>query len=312
MRFTRRQIPLISVDIDYQKSIPIEDVASRLGMDFNRAKFCYCPNPNCPDNASKKRGAHVNTKNNTIHCFVCGETWNPFTLTGLKQFGYTSRQCFTHEGIVDIGQFIADDLGFGGTRELKPKTEDERYPKMPNIFFHGENPRAVPLWRAVGLAKNPFASTVIPASEEKGIKTAENVSILPSEAALMLSMKCIETLKAIDDYLQLPPSEIDTNTCFIKDIINERTVIDSYTQKLHALLDNDAKKALTAELLYQFVMSDSVQFKKTLTIAFPVEMSVIEQNLKRIYTDFSLENDSFEGKTEEIIEEGGDDYDVER
>lgn len=310
----RHKLPLISVDIDYQKSIPIEEIASRLGMDFKRGKSCFCPDPNCPDNASKNRGAHVNANKNTIHCFVCGNTWNPFTLVGLKQFGYEGNECFTHEGIVTIGQFIADDLGFGGTKELKPQGTGQRYPKMPNVTFHKDRNRdkttTIPLWRAVGLTRNPFASTVIPASEEKGIKSAENVSIPVSDAALMLSMKGIETLKEIDDYMSLPALEISDSMIFIGDIQKEQEVIEDYTNKLHPLLDTDAKKTLTSELLYQFVMSDNTKFRESLYRAFPDEVKEIIENLSCLYPDFSLETLSFEDKKEEM--EGGDDYDVER
>ena len=315
MRFIREKkpIPLISVDIDYQKSIPIEDIASRLDMNFNRGKSCFCPDPNCPDNISKNRGAHINTKNNTIHCFVCGGTWNPFTLFGLKQFGYDNRQCFTHEGIVTIGQFIADDLGFGGTKELKPKENDCRYPKMPSVTFHKDINRdkttTIPLWRAVGLARNPFASTVIPASEEKGIRTAENVSIPASDAALILSMKCIETLKEIDDYISTLTSSTLSST-FVIDITKEQEVIENYTNKLHPLLDEAAKKTLTSELLYQFVMSDRTALKAHLKSAFPDEINEIIGSLSRLYPDFSLETLSFEDKEEDM--EGGEDYDAER
>ena len=184
---------------------------------------------------------------------------------------------------------------------------------MPSVTFHKDINRdkttTIPLWRAVGLARNPFASTVIPASEEKGIRTAENVSIPASDAALMLSMKCIETLKEIDDYISTLTSSTLSST-FVIDITKEQEVIENYTNKLHPLLDEAAKKTLTSELLYQFVMSDRTALKAHLKSAFPDEINEIIGSLSRLYPDFSLETLSFEDKEEDM--EGGEDYDAER
>lgn len=313
----REQIPLISVDIDYQKSIPIEDVASRLGMSFNRSKSCYCPDPNCPDNSSKNRGAHINTKNNTIHCFVCGGTWNAFTLAGLKQFGYDNNQCFTRDGIVTIGKFIAEDLGFGGIKKLTPSKGDDRYPKMPEVAFicngmtgfKRDKPLKLPLWKAVGLSRNPFLSTTVSVSKENGgIDIAENMSISAADAALMISMKCMEQLRAIHDFINQPFDVIgDISAPFLYDLQNECNVITDYTKKLYPLLDNEGKKTLTSELLYQFVMTDIDSYRKALVAAYPQSMQPITESLAALYDRGDLlygQNEAMKG--------GEDDYDMER
>ena len=49
-------------DYDYLNSIPVEDVLEQMGVDVIKGK-CYCINPNCSDNSSKKPGASINKKN---------------------------------------------------------------------------------------------------------------------------------------------------------------------------------------------------------------------------------------------------------
>ena len=311
----REQTPLISVDIDYQKSIPITSVASRLGMNFNRAKFCYCPDPNCPDNTSKKRGAHVNEKDNTIHCFVCGGTWNPFTLTGLKQFGYDTGLCYTREGIVAIGKFIAEDLGFGEIKELSPKKEESLYPPMPDITFHTDEQTkmkgtTVPLWRAIGLSRNPFSTTVaVQTTEKSGIKQSADMALPVHEAALMVTMKCLETMQKISDYMMISEDETSKDISFINDIEYERIVLESYIHKIYPLLDDDAKKTITCELLYQYVMTKDDIHRIHLVKTFPEEMSVITENLKKLYENGLVKPDIEEEKDST---KGDDDYDMER
>ena len=48
-------------DYDYLNSIPVEDVLEQMGVDVIKGK-CYCINPNCSDNSSKKPGASINKK----------------------------------------------------------------------------------------------------------------------------------------------------------------------------------------------------------------------------------------------------------
>ena len=62
-------------DYDYLNSIPVEDVLEQMGVDVIKGK-CYCINPNCSDNSSKKPGASINKKNNTLHCFVSENVQN--------------------------------------------------------------------------------------------------------------------------------------------------------------------------------------------------------------------------------------------
>lgn len=94
-------------DYNYLNDIPVRDVLEQIGVDVNSRGKCFCVNPNCPDNGSKKRGASVNDKKNTIHCFVCGETYGNIGIIQASM-GFS----FDKEGYRNAAEYMAETLGY--------------------------------------------------------------------------------------------------------------------------------------------------------------------------------------------------------
>lgn len=291
----RNSFTYYSVDIDYQKSIPIQEIAERLSISFRKGGHCFCPDPNCPDASSKHPSAHI-TNHNTIHCFVCGNTWNSFTLAGMRAFGYDGRECFADgKTITAIGKFISEDMGFGGARAIiHEKDAVSRVPPMPQVQVHGMGGDAVklPLWRCIGLSSNPFLPVRI-----RGDNNAqtERMQLSESEAVLMVCMKCLEALKEANDYELID----DPDDLLLRDYSYLRISIEGYLRKLQPLILPDDRKTVRSELLYQYVFTEDDAYRMRLTRIFPEDMQLIIEKLEEAgYTNPDKALDEIEKDTD--------------
>lgn len=271
MRFAKNPFTYYSVDIDYQKSIPIKEVAERLGISFQKGGHCFCPDPNCPDASSKRPSAHI-TNHNTIHCFVCGNTWNNFTLAGMRAFGYDGRECFANgKAITTVGKYISEEMGFGGARVIIYDREAEpAIPLMPQVRTHDidGNSFLLPLWRCIGLSDNPFSPVRI---REDGKARPEQMQLSESEAVLIVTLKCLETLQIANDY-ELTD---DPDDLLLRDYETLRIAIEGYLRKLQPLILPDDRKAVRSELLYQYVFTEDEAYRMRLSRIFPEDMQLI-------------------------------------
>lgn len=162
----RKKKSYTKVDINYQKSISIKSVAESIGIDFKKGDRCFCPCPSCSDSTSQNRGAHINPNKNEIHCFVCGENYNPFTLVGQVIYGLSQDECFLNaENIQRIGTYIGNTLGFGGIEEVNDAMNTAQVVKQQlKAMPHTINPvtkKKEYVWEKLGFKKNPFAPYVV-------------------------------------------------------------------------------------------------------------------------------------------------------
>lgn len=272
----REDFPYYSVDIDYQNSIPIREVAERLGVSFGKGGHCFCPDPNCPDASSKRPSAHI-TKSNTIHCFVCGNTWSNFTLAGMRAFDYSGRECFADgKAISTVGRFISEDLGLGGARRIqKDKDEKDYLPPMPQVQVHYMDGKSatLPLWQCIGLSNNPFFPVNVKGDKNS---TAQRMELSTSEAVFIVCMKCLETLKEASDYTLID----DPDELLLRDYESLRIAIESYIRKLYPHILPDDRKAVQSELLYQYVFTEDEAYQMRLIRLFPDDMELILTKLE--------------------------------
>ena len=150
-------------DYDYLNSIPVEDVLEQMGIDVIKGK-CYCINPNCSDNSSKKPGASINKKNNTLHCFVCGETYGSI---GVIQsiMGFSKNK----EGYKDAAQYLSENLGYSeaiintynnySNKDNPNNKEDETLTPIENAIKNIQKSFTPKYLKEIGIETNPFITT---------------------------------------------------------------------------------------------------------------------------------------------------------
>lgn len=249
-----------SVDIDHLKNIPIRQVAEQLNMKIS-GRRCFCPDPKCPDNTSKKPGAVISPDRNTIHCFVCGRTFSPWTLTAAAVFGMGKEESYTADGIDTIGEYMGLTMGYGGI-QAKDKKEEIPFPKMPYLRFTGEK-APVPLYRLLGFSTNPLQR----ASIRDGDRTC-GYSLPQEDAVRMFFEHCMETIENAYDCRNGAydlPDELVTEA-YKRDTWNEwnRAIgqIQFYMKEIFRYLGPEDKERFSHDLLYRMVMTDHREYQK--------------------------------------------------
>lgn len=172
-------------DYDYLNSIPVEDVLEQMGVDVIKGK-CYCINPNCSDNSSKKPGASINKKNNTLHCFVCGETYGSI---GVIQsiMGFSKNK----EGYKDAAQYLSENLGYSeaiintynnySNKDNPDKKEDETLSPIENAIKNIQKSFTPKYLKEIGIETNPFITTNVSIEIPKKDKQSLNFYELNSK-----------------------------------------------------------------------------------------------------------------------------------
>jgi hypothetical protein len=270
MRTRKNNSDFVKVDMNYQQSLPIRDVAMRLGIHFDSHNKCFCPCPDCADHSSKTKGAGVDKKHNTIHCFVCNETWSPFTLVGMEIFGYHGRECFTAEAIPEIGKYISEQLGFGGASIEQEMPQKQDIPRMPVVTYINvdETTKRTPLYKLVGLSCNPFVPGRVHADD-----TQVSYEVSCKEAALIMSLKCLETLRTAYDFLAQDMEE--------KGVIGDRNYdtlrieLEKYLTNIYPFIDESDREYFMCNLAGQYLISDNEMFQMRLERMFPKEMDYL-------------------------------------
>lgn len=261
-------------------------------MNFDSRGKCYCPNPSCPDASSKHKGAVVNTKNNTLHCFVCGDTWNSFTLAGLRQFGYDRSECFTAEGIQEVGVLVGKELGYSSClEEIKRGNEKDTLPDMPFVLFHDTAGDLVrfPLYQCFGLTSNPLESAYTQAKDGRLVR----MQVERSAAVLMLLCKGLDCLREAQEYMY-EESPYLRDLQLVRDYENLRIATENYLPKLYPHMSEADRPALTEHLLYQYVYVGDEAYRLRLAKMFPREIGEIVTNLQTLCEEEGL---SLEGET---------------
>lgn len=249
-----------SVDIDHLRNIPIRQVAEQLNMKIS-GRRCFCPDPECPDNASKKPGAVISTDRNTIHCFVCGRTFSPWTLTAAAVFGMGKEESYSADGINMVGEYMGLTMGYGGIR-AKDKKEENPFPKMPYLRFTGEA-LPVPLYRLLGLSKNPLQRVSIRDGDG-----ACGYSLPQEDAVRMLFERCMEAAENAydcrDDAYDLPEELVteDSKRDTWNDWNHAIRQIQFYMKNLFKYLGPEDKERFSHDLLYRMVMTDHREYQK--------------------------------------------------
>lgn len=283
--------PYYIVDITYQEQIPIQEIGSRLGLEFDKQRKCFCPDDGCSDSQSKHRSAHITPKKNMLHCFVCNSSWNPFTLVGKMVFGYSSRECYTKDGIQAIGRYIGEDLGYGGLTLLqKEESNAPNIPVMPRVMLHEgfEEVRYVPLYQCFGLKQNPFLPVMQPV--QVGIKERMKYEVDLSTAACILFTKGLDTMQSAYEFLSCPAEEQDT---FLrKDYDELRQITENYLCKIMPLLDKEDHLTVKMSLCYRYIMAEDEILRARLHRLFSKEIDEVLEAMAGIdIYDLSIEEE---------------------
>lgn len=189
------------IDYEQVKTYPIEELANYFGIVTDRKGRTFCPCRECSDSHSKNKGAGINRKNNTIHCFVCNGTWDTWTLTGMLQFGLKPKECFEEENREKIAEFL-QGYGVPGIEDVtwtKAERNLSRLLIMPEVAFPGYGAYTegvkVRLNRLVGLKKNPFIGAQIKTTA--GEKQTERYFLDKSTACITMFEKTLNTLNVL-------------------------------------------------------------------------------------------------------------------
>ena len=280
----RRLQEFYHVDFDTVLQMPIQDMASRLGISFNSKKFCFCPDPGCADHSSKKRSAAINPKNNTIHCFCCGQTWNPYTLAGLVQFGLSPKECYVGSSIADIGRALYHMGVDGITLETnEPEQQKQVPPRMPKVELYELNgtPYTVPLYRCLGLHSNPFSQAYIRTEDDK----KESLQLDFSSAARILMEKGLSAMSLI----YADGSELDPLAAKERQNVIQRT--EQYLIKIQPFLQEEDKESFLGSLTFHYLFTDSTIYQQRLQALFPKETELIQERIAAYESrDWSIES----------------------
>lgn len=232
------------IDFDTVNKHAIADIAMSLGISFDKRGKTFCPCSTCSDNQSKNKGASLNRKNNTLHCFVCNETWDVWTLTGMMQFGFTKRECYTKDNVEAIADYL-ESYGVTGIETIE-KEENflNRIFVMPTITFPGyygiEETKEIKLHNLIGIKRNPFIK--VPIKTDTG--TIEDYRVDKTFACIIMFEKTLGSLidlqkekESLDDYLKSNEKiedmedfyfDFDTNLIKIK-------ALNKYLQQMNKL-----------------------------------------------------------------------------
>ena len=242
------------IDYNMLNEIPVEDILSQMGVELytkGKSTVCYCINPNCPDNQSKKAGAYINKKNNTLHCFVCGETYNSISIVQ-NILGFDKNK----EGCREAAEYIVDTLGYtealSNTSYFSQSSDSKEKEELSPIEIAIKNIQSSfsPKYlNEIGIINNPFRTNYINITNPIHNKAKTEMYVLTLNTATSLIKDKIR--ETISDYKVL-------HNNYIKDYKLLKSNPDAYFMK--AIIQCADKE--TFFNMYEILTNDSLADKK--------------------------------------------------
>ena len=168
-----------TIDWEFYRAVPIEEVADILGLDVDRhKKFC------CPAHNDTHPSAKLNLDNNTWKCFACGEGGSPIDLVMASE----------KIGKLDAIKFLENYYKEGITRKSDVEDNTLMPPQIPKEFL-----------TAIGLKTDPFAEirirSIVFENKDKEITTEQSSFILSCEESANLVMdKITDYINGMEKY----------------------------------------------------------------------------------------------------------------
>ena len=186
-------------DYEYLKNVPIKDVLSSVGARISKKKT-FCINPDCTDSHSKHPSAHIYESSNKIHCFCCGQGFNPIQVIQFKM-GYPN----TKDGYRDAAIALGEEFGFGGINTFDTTTTKKVVKTPEQMYVKTFSNIPIEYLNSIGLTENPFKPQLIRIkknTETYGITLKESVLLVKEKIKVAINT-CSKEIKQAEKNIEM-------------------------------------------------------------------------------------------------------------